>query len=78
MPVMVGAEIYGEGEDDITDTIALALASGKPVKTSRPSPASSSRPTWLPNGWALMLSSRSTSPGNCPELSTQPGWPLPG
>ncbi|MFM9432646.1 DegV family protein [Arthrobacter sp. MP_2.3] len=38
MPVMVGAEIYGEGEDDITDTIALALASGKPVKTSRPSP----------------------------------------
>lgn len=38
MPVMVGAEIYGEGEDDISDTIALALASGKPVKTSRPSP----------------------------------------
>lgn len=38
MPVMVGAEIYGEGEDDIAETIALALASGKPVKTSRPSP----------------------------------------
>lgn len=38
MPVMVGEEIYGEGEDDITDTIALALASGKSVKTSRPSP----------------------------------------
>ena len=38
MPVMVGAEIYGEGEDDIADTIAVALASGKPVKTSRPSP----------------------------------------
>ncbi|WP_426985681.1 DegV family protein [Pseudarthrobacter sp. Y6] len=38
MPVMVGAEIYGEGEDDITETIALALASGKSVKTSRPSP----------------------------------------
>lgn len=38
MPVMVGAEIYGEGEDDIADTIALALASGTPVKTSRPSP----------------------------------------
>ena len=38
MPVMVGAEIYGEGEDDITETIAVALASGKPVKTSRPSP----------------------------------------
>jgi len=38
MPVMVGADIYGEGEDDILETIALALASGKPVKTSRPSP----------------------------------------
>ena len=35
---MVGEEIYGEGEDDITETIALALASGKSVKTSRPSP----------------------------------------
>ncbi|MET1063859.1 MAG: DegV family protein, partial [Arthrobacter sp.] len=38
MPVMVGTEIFGEGEDDITDTIAVALASGKPVRTSRPSP----------------------------------------
>lgn len=38
MPVMVGAEIYGEGEDDILDTIAVALAAGTPVKTSRPSP----------------------------------------
>lgn len=38
MPVMVGAEIYGEGGDDITDTIALALAAGTPVLTSRPSP----------------------------------------
>ena len=38
MPVMVGAEIYGEGEDDILETIALALAAGTPVKTSRPSP----------------------------------------
>ncbi|MCU1518994.1 MAG: fatty acid-binding protein DegV [Pseudarthrobacter sp.] len=38
MPVMVGEEIYGEGEDDITEIIALALASGKSVKTSRPSP----------------------------------------
>lgn len=38
MPVMVGEEIYGEGEDDITGTIAVALASGKQVKTSRPSP----------------------------------------
>jgi len=38
MPVMVGAEIYGEGEDDIAEAISLALASGQPVKTSRPSP----------------------------------------
>lgn len=38
MPVMVGSEIYGEGEDDIAETIAVALASGTPVKTSRPSP----------------------------------------
>lgn len=38
MPIMVGEEIFGEGEDNIADTIALALASGKSVKTSRPSP----------------------------------------
>ena len=38
MPVMVGQEIYGEGEDDILETIALALAAGTQVKTSRPSP----------------------------------------
>jgi DegV family protein with EDD domain len=38
MPVMVGAEIYGEGEDDILETVAVALASGTAVKTSRPSP----------------------------------------
>ncbi|NUS35114.1 MAG: DegV family EDD domain-containing protein, partial [Pseudarthrobacter sp.] len=38
MPVRVGAEIYGEGEDDILDTIAVALAAGTAVKTSRPSP----------------------------------------
>lgn len=38
MPVMVGAEIYGEGGDDIAGTIAVALASGTPVLTSRPSP----------------------------------------
>jgi DegV family protein with EDD domain len=38
MPVMVGEEIYGEGDDNITDTIAVALATGTPVKTSRPSP----------------------------------------
>lgn len=38
MPVVVGAEIYGEGEDDIAGTIAVALATGTAVKTSRPSP----------------------------------------
>ncbi|MFC9772818.1 MULTISPECIES: DegV family protein [unclassified Pseudarthrobacter] len=38
MPVMVGSEIYGEGEDDILEIIALALAAGTQVKTSRPSP----------------------------------------
>jgi DegV family protein with EDD domain len=38
MPVMVGDEIFGEGEDDITETIAVALAGGVPVRTSRPSP----------------------------------------
>lgn len=38
MPVMVGDDIYGEGEDDITETIAVALAGGVPVRTSRPSP----------------------------------------
>ena len=53
MPVMVGDEIYGEGEDDIADTIAVALASGKPVKTSRPV----ARPvrTGLPCGAAAWL-----------------------
>ncbi|MBT8161414.1 MULTISPECIES: DegV family protein [Arthrobacter] len=38
MPVMVGEEIYGEGEDDITETLSLALVAGASVKTSRPSP----------------------------------------
>lgn len=38
MPVMVGEEIYGEGDDDITATLSVALAAGSPVKTSRPSP----------------------------------------
>jgi DegV family protein with EDD domain len=38
MPVMVGAEIYGEGDDDLTETIAVAIACGRSVKTSRPSP----------------------------------------
>ncbi|HET8879831.1 MAG TPA: fatty acid-binding protein DegV, partial [Arthrobacter sp.] len=32
MPVMVGAEIFGEGEDDIAETIAVALAGAVPVR----------------------------------------------
>ncbi|MDJ0357973.1 DegV family protein [Paenarthrobacter sp. PH39-S1] len=38
MPVLVGDEIFGEGVDDLGESIALALAAGKPVRTSRPSP----------------------------------------
>ncbi|HEV7167617.1 MAG TPA: DegV family protein [Micrococcaceae bacterium] len=38
MPVMVGEEIYGEGVDELGQSIAVALAAGKPVRTSRPSP----------------------------------------
>ncbi|MCA4131383.1 DegV family protein [Arthrobacter sp. M4] len=38
MPVMVGDEIYGEGDDDIARTLSVALAAGSVVKTSRPSP----------------------------------------
>ncbi|MDQ6753804.1 MAG: DegV family protein [Actinomycetota bacterium] len=38
MPVMVGEEIYGEGVDDLGRPIAVALAAGRPVRTSRPSP----------------------------------------
>ncbi len=38
MPVLVGEEIFGEGVDDLGESIALALAAGKPVRTSRPSP----------------------------------------
>ncbi|MCY0903747.1 DegV family protein [Arthrobacter sp. H14-L1] len=38
MPVLVGTEIFGEGADDLAEPIAVALAAGRPVKTSRPSP----------------------------------------
>ena len=75
MPVMVGAEIYGEGEDDITETIAVALASGKPVKTSRPSPgqfehayrAASER------GFQSVVSD-SYFRASCPGRPTPPAW----
>ncbi|MBG0740248.1 DegV family protein [Paeniglutamicibacter antarcticus] len=38
MPVLVGTEIFGEGMDDLAEAIAVALAAGEPVTTSRPSP----------------------------------------
>ncbi|AJT41002.1 DegV family protein [Psychromicrobium lacuslunae] len=38
MPVMVDGEIFDEGDPELLSTLSLALAAGKPVKTSRPSP----------------------------------------
>lgn len=38
MPVMVDGEIFSEGDEELTQRLSLALAAGKPVKTSRPSP----------------------------------------
>lgn len=38
MPVMVNGEIFSEGDDELTEVLSLALAAGKSVKTSRPSP----------------------------------------
>jgi DegV family protein with EDD domain len=38
MPVMVAEQIFGEGMDDLGSLLAIALAEGKPVRTSRPSP----------------------------------------
>jgi DegV family protein with EDD domain len=38
MPVMVSGQIYGEGVDDVPAALALGLAEGKDLKTSRPSP----------------------------------------
>jgi hypothetical protein len=76
MPVMVGAEIYGEGEDDIAETIALALASGRPSRP-RLHPDSLNRRIWRPSAAALSPSCRSTFPGSCPERWTPPGSPPP-
>ncbi|MBP3043340.1 DegV family protein [Arthrobacter jiangjiafuii] len=38
MPVMIGDQIYGEGTDRMIGALALALAQGSEVRTSRPSP----------------------------------------
>lgn len=38
MPVMIGDQIYGEGTDRMIGALALALAQGSQVRTSRPSP----------------------------------------
>ncbi|WP_312181157.1 DegV family protein [Arthrobacter sp.] len=38
MPVMIGDQIYGEGTDRMIGALALALAQGQDVRTSRPSP----------------------------------------
>ncbi|NYE94362.1 DegV family protein with EDD domain [Psychromicrobium silvestre] len=38
MPVMVDGQIFGEGDEDLSAKLSLALAAGKEVKTSRPSP----------------------------------------
>ena len=38
MPVMIGDQIYGEGTDRMIGALALALAQGQDVRTSRPAP----------------------------------------
>lgn len=38
MPVMIAEEIFGEGVDDLDEALCMALAEGKSVRTSRPSP----------------------------------------
>ncbi|MFB0834332.1 DegV family protein [Arthrobacter halodurans] len=38
MPVMIDGQMYTEGLDDVETELALALALGKPVQTSRPAP----------------------------------------
>ena len=38
MPVMIGDQIYGEGSEDLIPSLAMALAQGHPVRTSRPAP----------------------------------------
>lgn len=43
MPVMIADEIFDEGVDNIGQVLSIALAEGKPVRTSRPSPGQFSR-----------------------------------
>lgn len=38
MPVMIAGRIFGEGTDDLTGPLSVALAEGAEVRTSRPSP----------------------------------------
>ena len=38
MPVTIGEQVLSEGTDDATPALALALAQGSPVQTSRPAP----------------------------------------
>ncbi|WP_155853646.1 DegV family protein, partial [Arthrobacter sp. H5] len=38
MPVMISGRIFGEGSDDLTEPLTIALAEGAEVRTSRPSP----------------------------------------
>lgn len=38
MPVMISGQIYGEGVDDVAAALAVGLAEGRDIKTSRPSP----------------------------------------
>jgi DegV family protein with EDD domain len=38
MPVMVGEDIHGEAGEDVSQPVAMALASGRSIRTSRPSP----------------------------------------
>ncbi|GAB3245773.1 DegV family protein [Arthrobacter pigmenti] len=43
MPVMIDGDIFGEGVDELQDQLHRALASGRPVQTSRPSPGQFTR-----------------------------------
>lgn len=43
MPVMIDGQIYTEGLDDVETALALALATGGTVKTSRPAPGAFQR-----------------------------------
>lgn len=43
MPVMIDGDIFGEGVDELQDQLYRALASGRPVHTSRPSPGQFTR-----------------------------------